>query len=124
MPDNIPEVKISRTAETILGVLGGIAGLIGAIFALLVGGLGTVFRAEGASTIVNLGWIAIFLSILGIVGGAIASRNADASGVCMLLSGVGGFLAISMSYIIAGPLLIIGGILALARKSKSKKSRN
>jgi len=118
MPENISEVKISRTAETILGVLGGIAGLIGSIFALLVGGLGTVFRAEGASAIVNLGWIAIFLSILGIVGGAITSRNADAAGVCMLLSGIGGFLAISMAYIIAGPLLIIGGILALARKSK------
>ncbi len=112
------EVKISRTAETILGVLGGIAGLIGAIFVLLTGGLGAAFGAEGTSTIVNLGWIAIFLSTLGIIGGAIASRNVDAAGICMLLSGIGGFLAISLAYIIAGPLLIVGGILALVRRSK------
>lgn len=36
--------------------------------ALFIGGLGSAFEAEGASTIIGLGWVAVLLSIVGIVG--------------------------------------------------------
>jgi len=121
MPEEI-EVKISRTAETILGVLGGVFGLGGAIFAFFIGGVAGILGSPDASTVAGASLGAIFLSILGIVGGSIASRSAKTAGILMLLSGIGGFIAISFAFIIAGPLLIIGGILALTRKPKEKQS--
>lgn len=102
-----------RTGAMVLGIIGGLAGIAGAFFALLVGGLGTAFGAEAARTVVSLGWVAIPLSLLGIVAGAMARAKPTAAGILMLISGIGGFIAISMGYIIAGPLLIIGGIFAL-----------
>jgi hypothetical protein len=113
---NVLEVKVSRTAETILGILGGLFGILGSFFALSIGGIGAAFGADGASDIVNLAWVAILLSIVGLIGGAIASRNAETGGIMMVVCGIGGFIAISMGYIIAGPLLIIGGVLALTKK--------
>jgi hypothetical protein len=115
--ESIPEIKVSRKAETILGVLGGLFGLLGAFFALLAGGLGSALEIEGASDIVGLAWLAILLSIIGIISGAAVNHNAEVSGVLMLICGIGGFIAISFGYIIAGPLLIAGGILALTKKS-------
>jgi hypothetical protein len=113
---NVSEVKISRVAETIMGVLGGIFGILGSFFALSIGGIGAAFGAEGYSDIVNSAWVAILLSIVGLIGGAIASRNAETGGIIMVVCGIGGFIAISMGYIVAGPLLIIGGVLALTKK--------
>ncbi|MGA9351383.1 MAG: DUF4064 domain-containing protein [Anaerolineae bacterium] len=102
-----------RTGAMVLGIIGGLAGIAGAFFALFVGGLGTAFGAEEARTAVSLGCAAIPLSLLGIVGGAIAKAKPTAAGILMLISGIGGFIAIFMGYIIAGPLLVVGGILAL-----------
>ncbi len=102
-----------RTAALVLGILGGIGGFAGAIFVLFVGGIGGAFGAEGAETIVGLGWAAIPISIMGIVGGAISQAKPKGAGILMLISGVGGFIAISAGYLFGGPLLIVGGILAL-----------
>ena len=109
-----------RTGAMVLGIIGGLAGIAGAFFALFVGGLGTVFGAEEARTAVSLGCAAIPLSLLGIVGGAIAKAKPTAAGILMLISGIGGFIAIFMGYIIAGPLLVIGGILALLGRKESQ----
>lgn len=114
------EVKISRIAETILGILGGIFGLVGSLFALTAGGLAGALGAEGASMVVGLGLLAILLSILGIVGGAISSRNSKVAGILMLVAGIGGFIAVFLAYIVAAPLLVTGGILSLVRKGKDE----
>jgi len=113
-----------RIAAMILGIMGGLAGLAGAIFALLVGGLGAALEAEGAQTVIGLGWAAIPLSLLGIVGGALASAKPTAAGILMLVSGIGGFVAISMGYIIGGPLLILGGIFALIGRREQAKEKH
>lgn len=102
-----------KTAALILGIIGGIGGFVGALFALVVGGIGGVFGAEGAQTVTYLGWVAIPLSIMGIVGGAISRAKPRGAGILMLVSGIGGFIAISGGYLFGGPLLIVGGILAL-----------
>jgi len=109
-----------RTGAMVLGIIGGLAGIAGAFFALLVGGLGKAFGAAEAQTVIGLGWAAIPLSLLGIVGGAMAKAKPTAAGILMLISGIGGFIAISMGYIIAGPLLVIGGVFALI----GRKERN
>lgn len=58
---------MKRTAEFVLGLIGGIFGIICAFVALLIGGMGAAFEADGANTVIGLGWGAVALSILGIV---------------------------------------------------------
>lgn len=106
---------MGRTAEMILGILGGIFGIPGGLFAVFIGGLGTAFKATGASEIIGLGAAAVILGIIGIIGGAIVNRNTKLAGGLMLFSGVAGFIAISAAWIIGGILLIVGGALSFMR---------
>jgi len=100
-----------KIAALILGILGGIAGLFGAMFAM---GLGAV----GGGTAGN-GIAALIFSILGIVGGSMAIAKPKAAGIMMLIATIGGFIAVFVGYIVAAPLLLVGGILSLvAAKQK------
>ena len=110
-----------RIAALILGILGGIAGIIGGISVLFIGGVGTAFELEGAATLTGLGFAAIPLGILGIVGGALALGKPKAAGIIMLISAVGGVIAISAGYIVAFILLLVGGILALVGQRELKR---
>lgn len=110
-----------KIAALILGVIGGIAGIFGSIMAIFVGGVGSALKLQDSSTVVGLGLAAIFLSLLGIVGGALAIAKPKAAGIMMLMGGIGGIIAISAGYIIAGPLLIIAGIFALMGAGKENK---
>ena len=47
------------------------------------------------------------------VAGSLALAKPKLSGILMIISGIGGMIAISFGYIFGGPLLIVGGILAL-----------
>lgn len=107
----------------ILGILGGISGMLSGIFAVTVGGLGGAFGMKGASDVIGLGFAAVLLGIIGIIGGAIANRNIKWSRSLMLFSGVLGFIAISAFWIIAGLLLIIGGLLALRKENEQKQTQ-
>jgi len=102
-----------KVAAMVLGVLGGVFGILGALFALFIGGLGAGFADPEAGTVIGAGLAAIIISIVGIVGGAIALSRPVIAGYMMIASGILGFIAISAGYIVAGPLLIIGGALAL-----------
>lgn len=107
-----------KIAALILGILGGIAGLFGAIFAFGVGGVGTALGEEAQSLVGN-GIAALIFSLLGIVGGAMAMAKSKAAGIMMLIAAVGGLIAVFVGYIVAFPLLLIGGILSLvAAKQK------
>lgn len=105
-------------AGMVLGIVGGIIGLFSAVFVLFIGGLGKAFEAESASLITGLGWMALFSSILGTVGAALAKYKAAISGILCLVAGVSGFIFVSMGYIVAGPLLIIAGILLLVAQAQ------
>lgn len=108
-----------RVAALVLGIIGGIIGLFASGVALFVGGLGAALQSQGANQIISLGWAALLLSIIGIIGGAIAMAAPKFGGGMMLVAGVGGFISVSLAYIVAGPLLIIGGLLAVfAKKPK------
>jgi len=109
-----------RISALILGLIGGIGGFIAAIVVLSGGGIGSVFGAEGAETLIGQGWAAILISLIGIIGGALALSKPTVAGILLLISGIGGFIAIGLFYLFGGPLLIIGGIFALvARRSVS-----
>ncbi|ASS77250.1 hypothetical protein CIG75_15585 [Tumebacillus algifaecis] len=93
--------------------------MISAILAMFIGGIGQAFEADGAGTVTGLGWAALFLSILGLVGSILVKNKPKAGGVLMLIAGIGGIISISFFYILAGALLIIPGLISLFSKQKS-----
>lgn len=107
---------MGRTAEMILGVLGGIFGILVGSFGIIIGGLGGAFGFPDASGIIGLGIAAVILGTIGIIGGAIVNRNTKLAGGLMLFSGVAGFIAIQPAlWIIGGLLLIVGGALSFLK---------
>lgn len=110
------EPKAICPTATILAVLGSIFGLEIALFLLLFGSLAPVFGAAEISPTLALGRTTIYLVVIGIIGAVIVNQKPRIAGILMLLSGIGGFMAVSLAYVIAGPLLIVAGILALLKK--------
>lgn len=104
---------MSRNAELALGIVGGLFGILTGIIVMFIGGIGGAVGAEGAETVTVLGFGAILFGIIGIVGGALVTHNHRAGGALMLLSGILGFVTTSAFWIIAGLILIAGGIMAL-----------
>ncbi|MCU4770177.1 DUF4064 domain-containing protein [Bacillus toyonensis] len=113
---------MKRTAEFVLGLIGGIFGIICAFVALLIGGMGAAFEADGANTIIGLGWGAVGLSILGIVGSVMVRSKAKVGGIMMTVAAIGGFICISLIYLLPGVLLLIGGLMGIFRKDKAAVS--
>jgi hypothetical protein len=109
---------MKRTTEFVLGLLGGIFGVIGAILALVVGGVDAAFN--GKSDIIGLGWGAVFLSLLGIIGSVVVKFKPKLGGILMLVAAIGGIICISAFYILPGILLLIGGLMGVFRKEKNE----
>ena len=107
-----------KIAASILGIIGGIGGLAISIIIIVNGYLGVGLGASGAGIRTGAGWAALILSLVGIAGGGLAISRPTPAGILMLISGVGGFIALTtgaltIGYILGGPLLIAGGVLAL-----------
>ncbi|MEG7923083.1 DUF4064 domain-containing protein [Bacillus cereus] len=113
---------MKRTAEFVLGLIGGIFGIICAFVALLIGGMGAAFEADGANTVIGLGWGAVALSILGIVGSVMVRSKAKVGGIMMTVAAIGGFICISIIYLLPGVLLLISGLMGIFRKDKATVS--
>jgi len=101
-----------QTAALVLGIVGGIFGIIAAFIAMVVGGLGAAFGADGGETVVGLGFAAVFIGVAAIVGGALAKSKPKAAFWLLLTTGIGGFIAVSAAWLLSGPLLLIGAFLA------------
>ncbi|WJE55166.1 hypothetical protein QRE66_08320 [Bacillus cereus] len=102
--------------------MGGIFGIICAFIALMIGGMGAAFETEGADSIIGLGWGAVALSILGIVGSVVVKKNAKVGGIMMTVAAIGGFICISIIYLLPEVLLLIGGLMGIFRKGKASVS--
>ncbi|HDR7526769.1 MULTISPECIES: DUF4064 domain-containing protein [Bacillus cereus group] len=113
---------MKRTAEFVLGLIGGIFGILCAFIALFIGGLGSALEADGANTVIGLGWGAVALSVLGIVGSVMVRSKAKAGGIMMTVAAIGGFICISLIYLLPGVLLLIGGLMGIFRKDKAAVS--
>lgn len=108
-----------RVASMIIGIIGAIAGFGGALFALFVGGADAAFSASGTSSVVGLGIAAVLFSTLGLVGSILALKKPKTAGILMLIAAVGGVISVSWGYVIAFPLLLLAGILALVSQKKN-----
>ncbi|MEH7541767.1 DUF4064 domain-containing protein [Bacillus thuringiensis] len=113
---------MKRTAEFVLGLIGGIFGILCAFIALFIGGLGSALEADGANTVIGLGWGAVALSVLGIVGSVMVRSKAKVGGIMMTIAAIGGFICISLIYLLPGVLLLIGGLMGVFRKDKAAVS--
>ena len=102
-----------RVASLVLGVAGGAIGILAGFFALFLGGLGAAVEADDAGLTLGLGLSAALPGVMGIVGGALAPRYPVAAAVVQALSGLLGFVAVSMFWLLSGPLLLVGALLAV-----------
>lgn len=120
-----------RGGALALGLTGGIIGLIAAVLALTVGGIGQAIQGSSADSttqanfgmVVVGGWVALGASIVGIIGGALAMGRPAAGGIMMLMAAIAGFVGVSLFYIISGPLLLVGAILAFVASRKPRPVR-
>lgn len=108
-----------KLAAIILGVVGGVAGVLSALFVLLLPEEIEYFAGLETNLLVGLVIVAIIASITGIVGGIVAISRPRIAGSIMILSGIAGIIALSIGYVVAGPLLIVAG--ASARSASRRK---
>lgn len=101
-------------AGGVIGIIAGIFGFIAAIVTLFVGGMGSAFEAEGAKTIVGLGWGGVLFSFLAIVFGAIVVARPKAAGIGLIVVSILGAILGGTLVAICMVLSLIGGILAVA----------
>lgn len=112
-----------KTTSFILGLIGGIIGIIAAFLAMMFGGVGAAFDADGSGSIVGLGFSALFASILGIVGSALVKGKPKVGSILMLISAVWGVVSISMFYIVSVVLLGVAGIMGLFIKNDNSQQK-
>lgn len=101
-----------------MGLIAGIFGIIASIVALMIGGIDAAFSESGTSSVTGLAISALLFSILGIVGAAFTKSKPKLAGWLMLVSGVAGFISISMFYILSGVLFIVAGFMGILSKKK------
>ncbi|MFD2371505.1 DUF4064 domain-containing protein [Brevibacillus sp. GCM10020057] len=106
-----------------LGLIAGIFGVISAVLAMFIGGVGEALNANGASTVSGLGMAALLFSILGIIAAAISKSKTKLAGWLMLVAGVGGFISVSLFYILSGILFVVGGLMGIFSKKKSNQNQ-
>lgn len=108
-----------QKAGGIIALVAGVFGVLAALATLMIGGAGSAFDAEGASTVVGLGWGGVFFSFLVIVLGAVAISAKSRKPGAMLIAGsllgmiLGGTLvALFMLLSLVGGILAVVGIKA------------
>ncbi len=101
-------------AGGVIGIIAGIFGFIAAIVTLFLGGMGSAFEAEGAKTIVGLGWGGVLFSFLAIVFGAIAIARPKVAGIGLIIVSILGAILGGTLVAICMVLSLFGGILAVA----------
>ena len=87
-------------AALAVGEFGGMVGLSTSLFALSAGIAGWK------------GWIALVASMLGVGGAALAIRKPQIAAALMIVAAVGGFVGVSVFFVLAGVLFLTGGALA------------
>lgn len=107
-----------RTTALVLGIIGGVFGILAGLFALTVGGAAAGLEAKGGGEVAGLGFVAVLLGVMGVVGGAVANNHPRAAAALQLIAGIGGFIAVSLFWVLAGILLILGGIFGFAGREK------
>jgi len=104
----------------IIGLVAGIFAVLAAIFTLFIGGVAAGFEAEGASTVVGLGWGGVLFSFLTIVLGAVAmGAKSKVPGALLMVCSIAGAILGGTFVAVFMVLAFIGGLLATIGTKKS-----
>jgi hypothetical protein len=111
---------MARTAEMVLGIIGGIFGIVVGLAEGAIGGLGEALNVHGATGLYGFAVLTIIASIIGIVGAALVGTRAKTAGALMIAAVILGLIGgLLFFFILPAILLGIAGILALVRKVES-----
>ncbi len=103
-----------KKAGGIVALIAGLFGTGAAVVTLLLGGIGGAVEAEGAETIIGLGWAGLGFAFLTIVLAAVAlGSNRKAPGYLLIASAVGGAILGGTLVAICMGLAFVGGILVV-----------
>ena len=110
-----------KKAGGIVALIAGIFGVIAAVLTLFTGGIASAVEAEGAETVVLLGWGGVVFSFLTIVLGAVAiGAKGRLVGVLLILCAIAGAVLGGTIVAICMALALIGGLLVLFDKRSSR----
>ncbi|WIE01497.1 DUF4064 domain-containing protein [Latilactobacillus curvatus] len=110
------ESQRSRTAEMVLGIVGGVFGIIAGVFSFFMGGIDSAMNSTSSSSLFGLGIGCIIASIVAIILVCMINKNRVVMGWIIIVCGVLNIIFVSAFGILSGALIIIAGILALVRK--------
>lgn len=109
-----------QKAGGIIALIAGILALFAAGATLIFGGLGSAFEAEGADTVVSLGWGGVLFSFTTIILGVVSIwAKGRAAGILLIVSAVLGAILGGTLVAIFMVLALIGGIMAILGAGKS-----
>jgi len=110
-----------QKAGGIISIIAGIFGIFAAGATLFIGGVGSAFEANEASTVVGLGWGGVVFSFLVIIFGAVAmGAKSKKPGLLLILCSVGGAILGGTIVALFMVLSLIGGILAMIGVKKAQ----
>lgn len=103
-----------KKAGGIIGLIAGLFGVVAAVATLFFGGLGGALEAEGASTVIGLGWGGLAFSFLTIIFAAISmGAKGKIPGTLLVVCAVAGAVLGGTFVAVAMVLALIGGVLAI-----------
>ncbi|QFP63328.1 hypothetical protein [Brucella anthropi] len=103
-----------QKAGGIIALVAGIFGVFAAIFTLAIGGMGAGLEAEGASTIIGLGWGGVAFSFLTIILGAVTvGAKGRLPGILLMICAVAGAILGGTIVAVFMALAFIGGLIAI-----------
>lgn len=113
-----------KKAGGIIALVAGIFGVFAAGFTLFFGGVGAALEAEGAGTIIGLGWGGVAFSFLTIILGAVTmGAKGRVPGVLLILCAIAGAILGGTIVAIFMALAAAGGILAVVGKRETAVSQ-
>lgn len=105
-----------------MSLIGGIFGILASIIVMALGKVADFIGFDSSVTL--LGFLALLFSVLGIVAGTMAKTRTKLAGWLLLVAGIGGFVCISMYFIVTGILYIIAGLMGVfAKTAKASDSQ-
>jgi len=104
----------------IIALIAGIFGVIAAIVTLMFGGIASSVEAEGANTVVGLGFGGLAFSFLTIVLGAVAmGAKGKVPGILLIVCSIAGAILGGTLVAVFMVLALIGGVLATIGTKKA-----
>lgn len=110
------ESQHSRTAEMILGIMGGVFGIIAGVFSFLMGGFDSAINNTSSSSLFGLGFGCVVASIVAIILVCMINKNRVVMGWLIIVCGILNIVFVLAFGVLSGVLIIVAGILALIRK--------